>query len=265
MTLPHDAGKPPRASSRRVKTSWSVGPNRFERAVITIDPWQVELGLGWHDLSDYDSRRDVALDEWPSSALRAEAATKFDAATMQEMDASVTAARTHAEFERQRATDAQLASALRRLPLLAPEPIEPGTTAEYGTAYTSGPLTLSMGEPPKPGLARPWVVKVAAGPVVLGDLHAFVEATSGWLVCCAPNVVHFVDRALRLETLDLCSLGITPTSSSIVSIAECGRRAELAALRLGHRAHPRGHLAQALHEAWWLVFDGARVVGRSRP
>ena len=248
-----------------MKTSWSVGPNRFERAVITIDPWQVELGLGWHDLSDYDSRRDVALDEWASSALRAEAATKFDAATMHEIDASVTAARTHAEFERQRATDTQLASVLRQLPLLAPEPIEPGTTAEYGTAYTSGPLTLAMGEPPQPGRARPWVVQVAAGPVVLGDLHAFVEATGGWLLCSAPNVVHFVDRALTLEALDLSSLGITPTSFSTVTIAECGRRAGLGALRLGGRAHPRGLLAQALHEAWWLVFDGARVVGRSRP
>lgn len=249
MTLPHDAGKPPRASSRRVKTSWSVGPNRFERAVITIDPWQVKLGLGWHDFYDYDSWEDVALDEWAASALRADAATRFDAATMEEVDASVTAARTDAAFEAQRVTDAQFAAALRRLPLLEPVRIEPGTRAESGTAYTSGPLTLAMGDPPKPGLARPWVANVAAGPVVVGHLQAFVESTAGWFVCCERNVVHFVDRALKLETLDLTALGITPTTYSTVTIAECGRRGELAALRLGHRAHPRGHLAQALHEA----------------
>lgn len=245
-----------------VKTSWTVGPNRFERAVITIDPWQVELGLGWHDLYDFDTRRDVALGEWPVSALRTEAATRFDAVTLKEIDESVVAARTDEAFEARRAHDTQLAAAWLELPVLERAPIERGVIVEHPTEYTASALKLTLGEPKRPGLVRPYVAHLASGPEQLGDLRCFVEIEAGWLLCSG-NQVHFIDRTLQSCTVDLSAFGIEPVRHSTMSVVAVGRRGVLALANCHGSAHPRSTLAQVTKQAFWLAFDGPRIVGRT--
>ncbi len=247
----------------RLKTSWTVGPNRFERAVITIDPWQVELGLGWHDLYDFDARRDVTLEEWPSSALRTEAATRFDATTMKEIDESVAAALTNESFEARRAHDEQLATAWRQVPVIERAPIEPGITVEYSSEYMASALKLTLGEPKRPGLARPHVAHLASGLHELDGLRCFVEVEAGWLLCTGGNKLLFVDRALHSFTTELSAFGIEPVRHTTMSVASVGRRGALALAKCHGSVHPRGKLAHEVRHAFWLAFDGARVVGRT--
>lgn len=246
-----------------MKTSWTVGPNRFERAVITIDPWQVELGLGWHDLYDFDARSDVALDQWPGSPVRSEAATRFDAATMKEIDESVAAARTDEAFEARRARDARLAAAWLELPLLPRAPIEPGVTVDYPTEYTASALKLTLGEPKRPGLVRPYVAHLAAGPLRLRDFASFVEVDGGWLLCDGGNMPLFVDRALQSFPVELAAFGVEPVRSSTVSVVASGRRGAVALAKCHCNAHPRSQLAQVMTQAFWLALEGPRVVGRT--
>lgn len=254
-----------------MKTSWTVGPNRFERAVITIDPWQVELGLGWHDLYDFDARKDEALEAWPTSPLRDEAATRFEAATMREIDEWVTAARTDEAFALRRAHDEKLASAWRQLPVIDRASIEPGVTVEYGTEYTSSALQLTLGEAKRPeprvrplgGLARPYVARLASGLEQLGDLERFVEVEAGWLLCIGGNELRFVDRGLQSFTLELSAFGIEPARHTTMWVVACGRRGGLALAQCHGSAHPRGKLAHEVRQAFWLAFDGPRVVGRT--
>ncbi|MBL8939275.1 MAG: hypothetical protein JNM69_32235 [Archangium sp.] len=246
-----------------MKTSWTVGPSRFERAVITIDPWQVELGLGWHELYDFDTRKDVALEEWSGSSLHMEAANRFDAATMNEVNESVIAARTDGAFEQRRARDEQLASAWKQLPVFERGPIERGVTVDSSLEYTASALKLTLGEPQRPGLVRPYVAHFASGAHVLGDLKCFVEVEGGWLLCSGGNELRFVDRGLQAFPVELSAFGVEPVRDTMMWVVACGRRGPLALANCHGNAHPRSKLAQVTKQAFWLACDGPRVVGRT--
>lgn len=149
------------------------------------------------------------------------------------------------------------------MPLIGRAPIEPGVRVEYPSEFSASALKLTLGEPKRPGLVRPYVAHLASGAQPLGDLRCFVEVEGGWLLCTGGNELRFVDRALHSVTLDLAAFGIEPVRYTTVSVVACGRRGAFALAECHSNAHPRAKLAQVTKQAFWLAFDGPRVVGRT--
>lgn len=242
-----------------VLNEWVIGTNRFDRVVVRVDVYQVELGLGWHDIYEFDNRWDVALEEWPQSEVRTRVSSRFDAATLREIDERVANAASSPLSLQHRAPDDLEAAAWTSLPILEPSAVVEGARVER-EAMQLGSLRVEW-------INGAHVVSLSDGPLTLPNLYGAVEFAGGWVFCFDKHAPLIVTPARTVVPVDpkWAQLGVGLLPFARVFVIRCGLVGGRPVVECASRAHERSACRAVISKANHVVFDEQGLSGRMKP